>query len=120
MSAVQARCACGAVTIAVPGRPDYVNDCNCSLCTKVGAIWAYYPPDEVQVDESGLDSFVRADMREPYIRNFRCKTCGCATHWRLIRPIDTPKSGVNANLFEPGVLEGVEVRQVDGRSWPLE
>ena len=120
MSALTARCACGAVTITVPRRPDYINDCNCSLCTKLGANWVYFAPDEVAVDESGLDSFVRADMAAPYIRNFRCRTCGCPTHWRLIRPIDTPRSGVNANLFEPGALEGVEVRKIDGRSWLLD
>jgi len=26
--------------------------------------------------------------------------------------------GVNARLLEPGALEGVPVKQVDGRSWP--
>lgn len=120
MSALQARCACGAVTITVPRRPDYINDCNCTLCTKLGTTWAYYAPEEIQVDESGMDSFVRTDMRDPYIRNFRCRTCGCATHWRLIRPIDTPRSGVNAQLFEPEELAGIEVRHVDGRAWPLD
>ena len=111
---------CGVVTITVPRPPDSITQCNCSLCTKLGTRWAYYRPDEVDVDEGALDSFSRLDMAEPWIRNFRCATCGCPTHWRLIRPLDEPKSGVNANLFEPEAIEGIEVRQVDGRSWPVE
>ena len=120
MTALTATCVCGAVTVTVPRAPDYINDCNCSLCTKLGATWAYYAPDEVQVAETGLDSFVRPDMANPWIRNYRCATCGCVTHWRLIRAIDEPKSGVNANLFNPGAIAGIEVRYPDGRSWPLE
>lgn len=120
MSGLRATCACGAVTVVVPRKPDSITDCNCSLCTKLGATWAYYAPDEVEVDESGLDSFTRPDMPDPWIRNYRCATCGCVTHWRLIRPIDEPKSGVNANLFEPDEIEGIEIRHVDERSWPLE
>ena len=120
MSGLRATCACGAVTINVPHKPDFINDCNCSLCTKLGATWAYYAPNEAQVDESGLDSFTRPEITDPWIRNYRCRTCGCVTHWRSIRSIDPPRSGVNANLFEPEVLQGIEVRHPDGRSWPLE
>ena len=119
MSGLRAQCVCGAVTITVSRRPDSITRCNCSLCTKLGTSWAYYRPDEVVVDEAGLDSFTRPDMPEPWIRNFRCATCGCPTHWRLLRPLDEPKSGVNANLFEPETIAGIEVKQVDGRSWPI-
>lgn len=117
MSGLTASCACGAVTVTVPRRPDYINDCNCSLCTKLGTTWVYYAPDELIVDEAGLDSFVRSDLAEPFLRTFRCAHCGCVTHWRLIRPYNPPRAGVNAQLFEPGALDGVEVRLVDGRSW---
>jgi hypothetical protein len=117
VSGLTAKCACGAVTITVPRRPDYINDCNCSLCTKLGTTWVYYSPEEVIVDETGLDSFVRADLAEPYLRTFRCASCGCVTHWRLIRPYEPQRAGVNAQLFEPGELDGIETRPVDGRSW---
>ena len=34
-------CLCGAVTVTVDDRPDYIHDCNCSLCRKAGAAWGY-------------------------------------------------------------------------------
>ena len=120
MTSLRAICACGAVTVTVPRRPDYINDCNCTLCTKLGSTWAYYRPEELEVDEAGLDTFVRPEMSEPWVRMYRCRTCGCVTHWRLARPHETPKSGVNAQLFEPEDIQGIEIRYPDGRSWPLE
>ena len=120
MTALHSRCACGAATVTVPRRPKAITDCNCSICTKFGTTWAYYPPDELEVDESQLESFVRPDMREPWLRMFRCRACGCVTHWRLIRPLEKPRSGVNVQLFEPADIEGIEIRHTDGRSWPVE
>jgi hypothetical protein len=105
------------VTVSVAGRPEFINKCNCSYCTKLGATWAYYAPEDVAVADGGLESFVRADLDQPFIRMFRCATCGCATHWTLLAKHPTPKIGVNAQLFEPSDIEAVETRHPDGRNW---
>ena len=31
---MKGRCACGRVTLELPGRPDYINICNCDFCRK--------------------------------------------------------------------------------------
>ena len=119
MTALTARCVCGRATVRVPSAPDFIMHCNCSLCTRLGARWGYYPPDELVVDETMLDSFVREDAANPCVRVYRCATCGCATHYRLIRDIGRSFSGVNAQLFEPDAIAGVEVRVADRRSVPI-
>ena len=43
----------------------------------------------------------------------RCKTCGCIMRWEPTRPGGT-RTGVNMRNFEPGVIEGVRVRRLDG------
>jgi hypothetical protein len=47
----------------------------------------------------------------------RCKTCGILTHWELLSEPPHERMGVNARLVDPALLEGVEVREIDGRSW---
>jgi hypothetical protein len=111
-----ARCHCGAVGIRLPRRPDYVNECNCSLCEKTGFRGVYYRRDEVEI-AGEFDSYVRSDIAEPMIRNMRCRHCGNATHWVLLDDPPTERMGINGRLLPDGALGGVEVRQVDGRSW---
>jgi hypothetical protein len=43
-------CHCGQVRLELRKRPDYINECNCTLCSKSGAQWAYFDPSEVTVE----------------------------------------------------------------------
>jgi hypothetical protein len=42
-------CLCGQVRIEILRRPDFINECNCTLCSKSGARWAYFHPSDVTV-----------------------------------------------------------------------
>lgn len=110
-------CHCGAVRLAVPRRPDYVNDCNCSLCRTHGALWAYYRPDEIVVSGE-TRAYVRADAPEPALRTHFCGHCGSTTHWSPIDPA-LERAGVNVKLFPAEFSDGVEIRQIDGASWDV-
>ena len=113
-------CHCGKVSVSVPALPVEITRCNCSLCTKTGAVWAYYDPGEVAVTtDAPLASYVRGDMAEPCLATDRCNDCGSIVRWRAIVALDVPRMGVNMNLFDPAAIAGIEVRAVDGRSWPL-
>lgn len=115
--ALTGSCHCGAVRVTVPRRPEYINDCNCTLCTKHGATWIYFKPAEVGI-KGETASYIRADAPEPCLATHWCQACGCTTHWSpLLAELD--RMGVNAGLFDPEMLAGVEVRAVDGRSWPV-
>jgi hypothetical protein len=50
------------------------------------------------------------------LRFVRCSTCGCITHWEPMQSREDSKMGVNARNFEPGSLESVRVRLLDGAS----
>ena len=111
-----ASCHCGRAKIQLPRRPDYVNQCNCSLCTATGFRGVYFPSDELTI-EGEFDAYVRSDLKQAYLTNYRCRTCGIATHWEPLTPPPHERMGVNARLIDPALLEGVEVREIDGRSW---
>ncbi len=109
-------CHCGKVTLTIPRAPEYLNDCNCSLCQKVGGLWGYFDPAEVGVSGE-TSTYTRADMEVPAIRNHFCGACGCTTHWSAASALAEGRMGVNMRLFDDEVVAGVEVRKVDGRSW---
>ena len=47
---IQASCHCGAVRFSVETAPAELNSCQCSVCRRYGALWAYYRPAEVEFD----------------------------------------------------------------------
>jgi hypothetical protein len=105
---VKGSCHCGAVAIEVPHPPEWVASCNCSICRRLGTLWAYYPHDEVRV-EGPTQAYVW-NLREIAIQH--CPTCGCTTHWR--RLVDRiPVGGVNARLLDDFDPAAVEVRLLD-------
>lgn len=111
-----ARCHCGAVQLTLPRVPDEVTQCNCSLCRKTGFVGAYYRPDEVTV-VGAVDGYVRGDLDEACLTNWRCGRCGCATHWTGLGDHAAGRMGVNARMLDAAVLDEVPVKAVDGASW---
>ena len=114
--ALEGRCHCGACTVRLSRMPDSVTTCNCSLCRTTGWRGIYFKPEEVEIGGE-FDDYVRADLDQAYLRNFRCARCGTPTHWELLTSPPHDKVGVNANLFSTGTFDEVPVRDVDGASW---
>ncbi len=115
-------CLCGAVDITIDTRPEFIHDCNCSLCRKSGAAWGYFPASAVTMGPSDTATFVRRDKENPAAAIHSCSECGATTHFTLteahtrLNP-SHDQVGVNMKLFEPDDLDGVEVRYPDGRAW---
>ena len=107
-------CHCGAVTIEVPARPEYLNQCNCTACHKLGTLWGYYRAGDVRI-AGDPQPYVRADGSGELAFNF-CARCGATTHWGPAPGHGTERRGINMRLFEPEELAGVEVRYGDRRS----
>jgi hypothetical protein len=110
-------CHCGAIRIDVPRRPAELTNCNCSLCRRVGALWAYYGVSEVRVQghPEKTDGYVQGDRT---LRTVRCRTCGCVTHWEPIDPAAHPRMGVNMRQFDLDAVGPVRIRLFDGAtSW---
>ena len=109
-------CHCGRVRITLPRAPEEITQCNCSLCSKTGFRGIYYSSDELVI-EGECDPYVREDLKQPYLAAHRCRTCGILTHWTPLSEPPHERMGVNARLFDENLLDGLPVKQVDGRSW---
>jgi hypothetical protein len=118
---LKASCHCGAVQIGISAKPEYLNECNCSLCHSHGVWWGYFTPAQVQV-AGETKIYARADREEPAVNLHFCVTCGCTTHWTLT-PVFTrntgidDRMGVNLRLSDRAALAGIELRYPDGAHW---
>jgi len=114
---IEASCHCGAVRIEIAVRPESLTDCNCSVCRRYGALWAYYRPDQVRF-LTPRDTTLAYAHGEKSIAFHHCRVCGCVTHWENVNKVNADRMAVNARLCEPLAIEGVAVRRFDGaESW---
>lgn len=116
------KCTCGAVSVTIDAPPEYINDCNCSLCRKVGAGWGYFRSASVTTSGETF-SFVRTDKESPFCEIHSCVVCAATTHYVLTaafkeRNPSADVVGANMRLFDPDELMGVEVRFPNGKDWP--
>jgi hypothetical protein len=113
-------CLCGRVRIEVLKRPHFINACNCTLCSKSGAHWAYFHPSDIKVTGVTRD-YNREDKDDPAAEIHFCETCGSTTHFTLtesaIAKFGNVQAGVNMLLAAESDLVGVELRHPDGRAW---
>ena len=110
---LEATCHCGAVKLQVQVAPDYLIDCNCSICRRNGALWALYDAASVEV-KSNPSASVAYVWGAGTIRTMHCKVCGCTTHWEPIGANPDRRWGVNARNFAPLAIAGIKVRKFDG------
>ena len=107
-----ASCHCGAVRIEVEAAPEYLNQCGCSVCRRYGVLWGYYQVDRVRLG-FGPEATEVYTWGPGELEFHRCRGCGCVSHWRSVDRSYT-RIGINGRLFEPGDVEGVEVRRTPG------
>ncbi len=115
------KCLCGATSVTIDAKPEFINDCNCSLCRKAGGAWGYFPSASVQTRGKTF-SISRRDKESPGVEIHSCETCATTTHWILTNSFkdqnpSVDQMGVNMRLFDPDELEGVEVRFPNGKDW---
>jgi hypothetical protein len=121
MMMLKLSCLCGQVRIEIEKRPDFINECNCTLCSKSGARWAYFHPSDVRV-EGTTKGYCREDKADPASEIHFCPNCGATTHFVLtasaIARFGNVQMGVNMWLVDESDLAGIELRYPDGRAWP--
>ena len=114
------KCLCGQIQIGLQRRPDFINECNCTLCSKTGARWAYFHPSEVSV-EGDVAGYRRSDKDVPNAQVQFCPTCGSTTHFVLtesaVSKFGNSLMGVNMWLASAADRSGIELRYPDGEGW---
>lgn len=75
--ALKSTCHCGAITVIVPDQPEEINECQCTICRRYAAAWAYYKVNEIKFDMkegAKVSQYIWGDKEKSF--NF-CENCGC-------------------------------------------
>ena len=110
---IEGACHCGQVSWTLVKHPEYATSCNCTLCRRLAALWAYgFKGDEIRVTGS-----TRVYMRDPKTIEFHfCEHCNCIAYWC------TPEAGadgryymaVNLRLANPPDIASIPLNRFDG------
>lgn len=117
---LRAACHCTAVRFELAAAPEWVLDCNCTLCRRYGGLWIYPGADEVTFVQGAeaTETYVWGDRMLAF---HRCSVCGCVTHMMQLDTDPPTVYGVNARLIPTLEPAGIRVIQKDnghtGRFW---
>jgi hypothetical protein len=110
---VTGSCHCGAVRITVTLAPATFTSCNCSICRRLGTLWAYYRPRQVTVT-GDTATYVWGDRM---LALHHCATCGCTTHWESIETPPRDRMGINVRLLDLPDFDSIPLKLNDGASY---
>lgn len=126
--ALTGSCHCGAAMWTLSGEPGSITACNCTLCRRYGALWAYdYEGERVAV--SGTTStYRRPNKQNPSLEIVFCPTCANVIAWRALQLDEQGRRRMAVNIrlappdavFELGIdhfdgLDGFDDLPADGR-----
>jgi hypothetical protein len=93
--------------------PRSVTSCNCSICCRVAALWAYYTRSQARI-VAGHDAVTPYLWRDRVIEFYRCSACGCWTHYESIEKNADSRFAINMRCLAPAELATLPVRHFDG------
>lgn len=108
-------CHCGKVTFEVTGEPGAALACNCSMCSRKGALLWAVSREQLRV-LSGDDALGTYTFHKHAIRHRFCSTCGIHPYSEGVDPDGNPLTVINIRCLEGIDPEGLPVHQFDGRS----
>jgi hypothetical protein len=114
-------CHCGRTKFEVTEAPETVTRCTCSICSKRGALWAYYQVVQFKLLTPQENVATYRWQTKTVAHNF-CSTCGCGTFtetpdWSTGEAnFDNPIIAINAHLFDDFDLYAVKVVVIDGKN----
>lgn len=111
----QGSCHCGQIAFEAEGELTQVADCNCSICTQMGALHWFMPRDSLRLltPESNLATYTFGSQT---IRHHFCPKCGIHPFGEGTDPAGNHKAAVNARCLTGVDLSSLEVTHLDGRS----
>jgi hypothetical protein len=94
MTTYKGGCHCGRIAFEVEGELQQAVDCNCSICTKRGALLWFVPRAQMRLStpEADLSTYTFNTHR---IRHRFCGTCGCAPFGEGVDPAGVAMAAVN-------------------------
>ncbi len=88
-------CHCGEVKWEYPLKLESATACNCTLCSRYGALWAYgYLEDQIQITGK-ISYYERGSKINQY--SF-CSNCGCMMYYKANKKNENSQTRIAVNL----------------------
>jgi hypothetical protein len=115
MQTLNGSCHCGAIAYTVEVDPATAITCNCSICTRLGAVWAFAPATKFKLikgeGELGDYQFNKHVAHHRY-----CPSCGIESFAQGKGKDGSHQVGINLRCCEGIDVNKLSPKQVDGRS----
>jgi hypothetical protein len=92
-------CHCGQVRFDVTADLEKVYSCNCSICVKRGALWAFVPPESFAL-RSGAEAVVDYQFNKRVIHHLFCGQCGVGSYSHGIAPSGKEMVALNVRCLD--------------------
>ena len=109
-------CHCGACHWTLEGDPGPPTACNCTLCRRYGALWAYDYEGERIAAFGPTAAYTRAGREDPILEILFCRDCAGVICWRALRldPDGRRRMAVNLRLAAPEAVANIPIDHFDG------
>jgi len=111
----QGSCHCGNVKFEVEGELQGAMACNCSLCSRKGALMWFVPRDKVKL-LTPEDALATYTFNKHVIKHRFCAKCGIHPYGEGVDPKGNPMAAINIRCLEDVDIDAIPVKHFDGRS----
>jgi hypothetical protein len=108
-------CHCGEVRFEVTADLGSVVSCNCSICQKRGALWAFVAPEQFAL-RAGGDDVKDYQFGKKTTHHFFCPQCGVGAFSRGKAPSGKEMVAVNVRCLDDLDIAALKPAPFDGRS----
>ncbi|MEM7720185.1 MAG: GFA family protein [Pseudomonadota bacterium] len=108
-------CHCGATGWQFEDDPSTVTACNCSLCRRFAALWAYGVAQQTVRFQGDTKDYERTDHGQ--LTFFHCPTCSATLGWFAVAPTakGVRQAAVNLRMIDdPTPILSFPVRHFEG------
>jgi hypothetical protein len=89
--------------------------CNCSICSKLGAVWAFTPRSNFKL-KTGEGKLGDYQFGKKHLHHRFCPSCGIESYAEGSMPDGTPTVGINLRCVEGVDVDKLSPKAHDGRS----
>jgi len=116
MATLEGTCHCGEAGWWLTGDPGSITACNCTLCRRYGALWAYdYEGERIGI-AGAVRSYVCVGTENPTLEILFCPACGGVICWRglQLEADGRRRIAVNVRLAPPDAVADLAIDHFDG------
>ena len=108
-------CHCGRARFEVTLDLSSVIDCNCSICSKRGALWAFAKAPQFKLLK-GADAMSDYQFNKKKLHHLFCPTCGIGSYSTGRSPDGEATYAINVRCLDDVDVAAIKAKPFDGKS----